>query len=275
MLFISVIIPTFNRAPLLLRAITSVLNQGYKNFEIIVVDDGSIDETETLLSPMIKLGNIKYFKQENLGVSAARNFGSSQALGDWIAFLDSDDEWLPSKLELQIAFLQVNPNVSIVYGAEVWMRNGVRVNQSLVHQKFGGWIFDKCVQQCFIAPSSLLIKKSLLLSLEGFDPDFKVCEDYDLWLKMSSLYEVGFISEPLMIKYGGHTDQLSTQFVAMDFWRIKSLNRILKIRKLSDDQKILVIETMRKKGTILIKGFQKHGNFKAAEEVETILKLLQ
>lgn len=272
MTFVSVIIPTFNRSSVVIRAINSVLNQGHKDFELIVVDDGSTDETELILTPMIEAGIIKYFKNQNLGVSAARNLGVEKACGEWLSFLDSDDEWLPHKLEEQVAFLKKNPAFRIVYGQEIWLRNGRRVNQRSVHQKHGGWIFDKCIQQCFIAPSSVMLSSFLFHEMGGFDQEFIVCEDYDLWLKISSLYQVGYIANPLMVKHGGHPDQLSTKYVAMDMWRLRSLNRILKIRNLSDEHKESVIETMKKKGTILMQGHEKHGNAQGFEEVKTMLQ---
>jgi glycosyltransferase involved in cell wall biosynthesis len=271
---VSVVIPTFNRSASVVRAINSVLKQSYKHFELIVVDDGSTDETELILLPFVENSSIKYLKQQNLGVSAARNFGVSHGTGKWITFLDSDDEWTPHKLQIQIDYMQINPTLSIAYTQEIWIRNNVRVNQRAIHQKHGGRIFDKCIQQCFIAPSSVILKREMFLEMEGFDLDFEVCEDYDLWLRISSLYEIGLIPEPLIIKYGGHADQLSTQFHGMDLWRLRSLSRILKIRNLDEVDRKNVIETIQKKGLILIEGSKKHGNTKVLEEVESILALL-
>ena len=271
---VSVIIPVFNRSLVITRAINSVLHQSFKNFELIVVDDGSTDETEIILSSFINSGAIHYFKQNNLGVSAARNLGASKAQGEWLAFLDSDDEWLVDKLQTQLDFFKINKNLQIAYGEELWIRNGVKVNKKIIHQKFGGWIFDKCIQQCFIAPSSVILKASLFLEMGGFDESFQVCEDYDLWLKISSLYEIGFISTPVMTKHGGHADQLSNQYKAMDLWRIRSLARLLTIRNLSPKERETVIETIQKKGTILKIGFLKYGNNSSFLEVETILKNL-
>jgi GT2 family glycosyltransferase len=272
MTLVSVIIPTFNRAFFVKRAINSVLNQCNHNFEIIVVDDGSTDDTEFLLSPLFKEGKIKYFKQRNLGVSAARNFGASKASGELLSFLDSDDEWLPTKLQEQIDFLQKNPFLHIVYGQEIWIRNGKRVNQRVTHQKYEGWIFDKCIQQCFIAPSSVMLKTKLFYEMGGFDEEFVVCEDYDLWLKISSLYEIGYIHNPIIIKYGGHDDQLSTKYIAMDIWRLRSLIRILKIRNLSNLLRENIKEVITIKGAILRQGYQKYGNMKGIEEVDSFLE---
>lgn len=268
---ISVIIPTFNRSSLLQRALRSVLNQNYPASEIIIVDDGSTDNTYEELAPL--LGPVvKYFKQENKGVAAARNYGIKQASGKWIAFLDSDDEWLSHKLQSQVYYIIQNPDCRMIYCEEIWQRNGARVNQKKIHQKSGGFLFEKCIQQCFIGPSTVMIEKDLLEEMNYFDESFVVCEDYDLWLKISSLYEIGFIPDPLIIKHGGHVDQLSTRYVAMDLWRLRSLKTILTIRDLTELQREAIITLMKKKAELLIKGFEKHGHPEAAEETRTLIK---
>lgn len=268
---VSIIIPTFNRSTVVLRAINSVLKQTYKNFELIVVDDGSTDDTELQLQTLIANNSIQYYKKTNAGVASARNFGVSKARGQWFAFLDSDDEWLPHKLQEQMTYLKDKTHLSIVYGEEIWMRNGVRVNQKKIHQKFGGWIFEKCIEQCFIAPSSVLIAKKLFEEMKGFDENFVVCEDYDLWLKISSSYEIGLIEQPLIIKYGGHDDQLSTKYFAMDMWRLKSMHNLLQTTLLPERARTALVDMMKKKGDILITGYQKYGNREAEEVVKKIL----
>jgi hypothetical protein len=192
-----------------------------------------------------------------------------------VAFLDSDDEWLPHKLQDQISYLNNHPHLRIVYGDELWIRNGMRVNQKKVHQKSGGWIFDRCLEQCLIAPSSVILEKKLFLEMGEFDEDFEVCEDYDLWLKISSLYEIGFISHPLIIKHGGHQDQLSTKYFAMDLWRLKSMLNILKTRKLKSEDKTMVIDSMKLRGEILKKGYLKHHNETNYQLVLQILNSVQ
>ena len=268
---ISVIIPTFNRSPLLLRAVKSVLNQSYSDFEIIIVDDGSTDNTEAVITPFIG-PRVKYYRQINKGVAAARNYGIKQAIGNWIAFLDSDDEWLSHKLQSQINHLQENPLCRMIFSEEIWHKNGTRINQKIIHQKSGGFLFEKCIQQCFIGPSTVLMEKSLLEEMNYFDESFVVCEDYDLWLKISSKYEISFIADPLIIKHGGHSDQLSTQFIAMDKWRLRALKAILMTRNLTDYQKTAVVNFMKKKGEILIKGFEKHSNPDGAAEIRALIK---
>lgn len=271
---ISIIIPTFNRGDYLFRAIKSVFSQSYKNYELIIVDDGSTDNTLELLAPLIKSNEIKYYKQENSGVSSARNLGIKNSSGDLVSFLDSDDEWLPNKLQEQINFLAANPHIKIVYGDEQWIRRGIRVNQKAFHKKSGGKIFKACVEQCLIAPSSVLLQRSLIDEMGGFDDNFIVCEDYDLWLKISSTYEIGFIAHALIIKHGGHEDQLSTKYVAMDFWRLKALSNILKTRDLSPLDRTYVQDSMKHRGAILLQGYLKYNNTRDYQTVQNILSEL-
>ncbi len=266
----SVIIPTYNRAYILRRAIDSVLSQTYQNFELIVVDDGSTDETQEILEDYGE--KIKILTQKNRGVSAARNLGLKYSSGELISFLDSDDSWFSHKLEAQFQFFRENPEIPLVHGEEVWIRNGKRVNPKHKHKKSGGDIFEKCLSLCLISPSAVAIKKELLIEMEGFDENFIVCEDYDLWLKVTSLHEVGFIERPIVQKYGGHEDQLSNKYFAMDYWRVKSLARILRIRKevLSVSKVQKIKDEIIYKCEILIQGYKKHENFENLKEVEEL-----
>lgn len=268
--FFSVIIPTHNRAHVLGRAIDSVLSQSFQNFELIVIDDGSTDNTDEIL---LKYTNkIHITKIENSGVSAARNRGVDLANGQWICFLDSDDEWLSHKLQSQYDFIQSNPLIPVIHGEEIWIRNGKRVNPKKKHKKSGGDIFEKCLPLCLISPSAVCIKKEIYLAMGGFDEDFIVCEDYDLWLKLTSLYPVGFIEEPIINKYGGHEDQLSARYKAMDLWRVKSMMRILKIRELSPSQQTSCINEIKNKANILRIGYEKHGRYDELQQLNKLVK---
>jgi glycosyltransferase involved in cell wall biosynthesis len=266
---VSVVIPTYNRANVIQRAVDSVLVQTYKNIEIIIIDDGSTDNTKDLVKDL----NVKYIKTDNMGVSAARNLGVKLSSGDWIAFLDSDDEWLPSKLEEQINFSKEHPNLFLIHTDEIWIRNGIRVNPPKKYKKEGGDQFIPSLKLCAIGPSTSMIKKDIFLELGGFREDLLCCEDYDLWLKFTSLYEVGFVDKLLVNKYGGHDDQLSTQFIDIDYYRILSISWILENRKLSSIYRDCALKILKKKCEILIKGYIKHSNLKNLNTVQDIYKL--
>ena len=273
-LLVSVVIPTFNRSHLLLRAIDSVLSQSYKNVEIIIVDDFSSDHTVEMVKHFFKERQFEKFKlienEKNYGVSYSRNKAIKESGGDYIAFLDSDDEWLERKLERQMDFFKINSQVALVHGEEIWIRNGVRVNQKKIHQKFGGQIFLKCLPLCIISPSAAMVRKDILQEFDFFDEQYIVCEDYDLWLKITSKYEVGFISDPIIKKYGGHEDQLSNRYFAMDFYRIKSMFRIYEDYNLSKENKSKVAQEIIKKSEVLLNGYIKHNNMK---NYDLILKI--
>lgn len=270
--FFSVIIPTYNRAHTIERAISSVFAQNFDDYELIIVDDGSTDRTQEVLTFFAKNKPnnvfVKLLRTENKGVSAARNHGVNYASGTWLSFLDSDDEWLPHKLQAQHDFIQNNPEYKLVHGEEIWIRKGVRVNQKKVHQKEGGDIFERATELCLISPSAVAIEADTYNEHGGFREDFPVCEDYDLWLKITSLMPVGFIEEPIINKYGGHEGQLSTKFKAMDFYRVKSLKWILENRDLTPKKRNKVLEVALKKCTILINGYEKHKNEENVPQVK-------
>tara|TARA_B100001146_G_scaffold29594_1_gene22790 strand:- start:98 stop:934 length:837 start_codon:yes stop_codon:yes gene_type:complete len=252
---ISVIIPTYNRKNTLPRAVESVLNQTYKPVEIIIVDDGSTDGTKEWFSEMYPL--VHYIYQVNSGVSSARNTGINSARGDWIALLDSDDEWLPDKLELQVKLLQNNAELRFCHTNEIWIRNGVRINQMKKHQKYGGNIFKKCLDICRISPSSSLFHTSVIKDVGLFDESLDVCEDYDLWLRITAKYPVLFLDQPLIKKFGGHTDQLSRVFGGIEQYRIRSLEKILTSKSLSGSQSEAAKDMLIHKLQIYAKGLKK------------------
>ena len=267
---ISVVIPTYNRIALVERAIDSVLRQSIKPFDIIVVDDGSDDGTSEMIQK--KYRSINLIQQQNSGVSAARNNGIKHAKGDWIALLDSDDEWTEKKLENQVNRLIKNPDYHFCHTNEIWIRNGVRVNQKKRHQKYGGYIFDKCLDICRISPSSTLFKKNILEHVGWFDTQLPVCEDYDLWLRITADYKILFVDEPLIIKYGGHTDQLSQSVEGIELFRIKSLENLLANTELSPQKKNLAITMIIKKLNIYLNGLIKRKKQTEAEQVKEKIK---
>ena len=267
---ISVVIPTYNRIALVERAIDSVLRQSIKPFDIIVVDDGSDDGTSEMIKK--KYRSINLVQQQNSGVSAARNNGIKHAKGDWISLLDSDDEWTGKKLENQVDRLIKNPDYHFCHTNEIWIRNGVRVNQKKRHQKYGGYIFDKCLDICRISPSSTLFKKNILEHVGWFDTQLPICEDYDLWLRITADYKILFVDEPLIIKYGGHTDQLSQSVEGIELFRIKSLENLLANTELSPQKRNLAITMIIKKLNIYLNGLIKRKKQTEAEQVKEKIK---
>ena len=255
---IDVIIPTYNRRHTLGRSIDSVIAQSLKPAEIIIVDDGSTDGTEDYINK--NYPDITYIKTRNKGVSAARNQGIRQSRNDWLAFLDSDDEWLPEKLEKQVTAASSEKDYKLIHCDEIWVRNGIRVNSKKKHEKSGGEIFLKCLPMCVISPSAAIVHRVLFDELGYFDETLPACEDYDLWLRICAVYPVLYINTPLLIKYGGHQDQLSGEYWGMDRFRVEALSKILRTNILSGPQRIAANETLRKKCKILINGAEKREN---------------
>lgn len=270
---IAVVIPTYNRSHVLGRALDSVLAQSLPPREVIVVDDGSDDETEQLVAD--NYPDVIYSYQKNLGVSAARNKGVSLTAAKWIAFLDSDDQWHPDKLEQQMQASVKYPDYRLIHSDENWIRNGVRVNKKARYKKQGGYIFQHCLALCAISPSSVLVQKSLLQELGGFDESLPACEDYDLWLKVCSRYPVLLLDKPLLNRYGGHEDQLSGIHWGLDRYRVIALHRFLKDTecsdKLSKDDLAQARDMLHKKCSILINGAKKRGNMDAVNFYQSLM----
>ena len=272
-MYLSIIVPTYNRLSVLERAITSIVSQdfleGRDDWELILVDDGSIDNTQDWVRS--NYPNVVYIKQSNLGVSAARNAGLERAMGEWVALLDSDDEWLPTKLSRQFDLL-TKTNLKICHTEEIWIRNGVRVNQMNKHKKAGGWIFERCLPLCAMSPSSIVIHRSVFEDTGVFDTSLPACEDYDLWLRITSQYEVAYVEEPCIKKYGGHSDQLSRLHWGMDRFRVIALEKLLsRGDSLKPLDKELARAMLMKKLGILLKGAIKHNNVELIDRCENSL----
>jgi glycosyltransferase involved in cell wall biosynthesis len=258
---ISVIIPTYNRCWILKEAIDSVLSQEYTNFEVIVVDDGSDDATAALLSSYGD--DITIIYQENRGVSTARNVGILMAKGDYIAFLDSDDMWLPDKLSCQVDFFQSHPEAAICQTDEIWIRNSVRVNPKSRHKKPSGMIFEPSLQLCLVSPSAVMIQKNLFEEIGLFNEAFPACEDYDLWLRIGLYYPIYLIGLKMVVKRGGHDDQLSRN-PGLDQYRIQSIVNILENHSLSASYRQAAVNVLREKCRIYADGCIKRGRMDEA-----------
>jgi glycosyltransferase involved in cell wall biosynthesis len=259
---VSVIIPTHNRGWIVKEAIDSVLDQDFSDYELMVVDDGSDDNTREILGAYGKA--ITVLQQPNRGVSAARNRGIAEAAGGLIAFLDSDDLWLPGKLKTQVKFFEENADAMINQTQEIWIRNGIRVNPKKRHHKFSGMIFERSLALCLVSPSAVMIKKSLFDAVGVFDENLPACEDYDLWLRISCRYPVHLIDFPMIIKRGGHYDQLS-KAAGLDKYRIQSLMKIIDSNLLTPQQYKAAVITLKEKSEVYAGGCRKRGREEEAE----------
>jgi glycosyltransferase involved in cell wall biosynthesis len=265
---VSVVIPTYNRWPMIGEAVESVLGQGYRLFEVIVVDDGSTDGTTQRLE---KYGSrVRVISLQRGGVAAARNYGARIAGGRYVAFLDSDDLWLPQKLEIQTSFMEQHPEVQICQTEEIWIRRGVKANPKAKHAKPSGDIFRRSLDLCLVSPSAVMMTMDLLNQFDGFDESFPVCEDYDLWLRIAKDHAIPLIPEPLVVKRGGHADQLSHSIWGMDRYRVQALRNLLRNGLLGEKRK-WTLDTLHRKIFILSQGARKRGKRDEAAAYEAIL----
>lgn len=266
--FFSVIIPVFNRKELLGRAVNSVLSQDFADYELIIVDDGS---TETL-PDIILHPEITVLRKQNGGVSSARNAGIREASGKYIAFLDSDDEWKKNKLSIQRKFIDENPDVRIFQCDEEWIRRGEKVNPKNVHKKISGDIFLNSLKLCLVSPSAVVVKREIFDEYGLFDEKMTVCEDYDLWLRISAKEPFGFLNDKLIVKYGGSHEQLSSSKWGMDRFRIYSMMKFLNgtYEHLLPEKEMYLKEELIRKINVLLKGCVKHGRKDFAESLEKL-----
>ncbi len=263
---VSVIIPTYNRIQFVGTAIKSIINQTYKPLEIILIDDGSNDGTSDMVKKQFPF--VELFYQPNSGVSCARNKGIKMARGDWIAFLDSDDEWLPQKLNKQTHSIRNNPNILFFHSNEIWIKDGLRINQGKKHAKYGGWIFEKCLDICRISPSSVVMHKSIFQNIGLFDEDLQICEDYDMWLRVTARYKVFYSNEFLINKYGGHDDQLSKALNGIENYRAYAIEKLLRQGGLNKMQYMIAMDMLIKKLEVYKAGLLKRDKEKEAIKIE-------
>ncbi len=264
---ITVVIPTYNRYELLKRALASVYSQSHMPKEIIIIDDGSTDNTSQIqkLFP-----HAKYIYQKNAGVSSARNLGIKNSTCQWITFLDSDDTWHVEKLQRHVEFHTQNPEILMSYTDETWIRDGLEVKIPKKFHKVGGDIFDKCLSHCIIAPSATMMHKKLLDEVGLFDESLEVCEDYDLWLRVACGNSIGLINKKLITKYAGHEDQLSFKHWGMDRFRVKTLEKLL-----NTNRKEIIIKTLLQKYRLLLKGAIKYDKMLQIKEYQDRIKLYE
>jgi glycosyltransferase involved in cell wall biosynthesis len=256
---------------MLKEAVNSVLAQDFEDMELIVVDDGSTDGTAEEMKQYG--GRVKLIEHSvNRGVSAARNRGILHERGKYVAFLDSDDLWVKGKLKIQVAFLDDNPHYPLCYTDEIWIRKGKRVNPMIKHAKYSGWIFEKCLPLCIISPSSVMMRKTLFSKVGLFDEALPVCEDYDFWLRVSARFPIFFINRKLIVKRGGHPDQLSQKSWGNDRYRVMALEKLLSEPYIGTEEREMILKEMKKKCHILYKGFLKRGNEMEGKRYQEVMR---
>jgi hypothetical protein len=261
--FFSVVIPSFNRRQLLGKAIDSALSQTFPDFEIIVIDDGSTDGTDALLASYSG-HRMRILRQRNHGVSHARNRGIEASRGRFIAFLDSDDRWMPEKLECVVDHIKRYPGVKIFHTKEIWSRGGSLLHQKEKHRNPTGMAYPMSLPICCISVSTAVVARDLFSVAGMFDESMEACEDYDFWLRVTSCHEVALIPEPLTIKDGGRPDQLSSSVWGLDRFRVKALEKMLSSGELKEDYYRLTLDELRKKCAIFAAGAEKRGDMKKA-----------
>lgn len=267
---VSVVIPTYNRSTYLRDALSSVLAQEGIPMEVIVVDDGSTDGTASLVESFA--GAVRYLRQSRAGVSAARNRGIETSRGEWLAFLDSDDFWLHGKLSRQLEYLSAHPPTRICQTEEIWLRNGRRVNPKAYHRKPSGYCFEHLLERCLISPSAVMVHRDVFDRVGLFDERLPACEDYDLWLRIGCRYPIGLVEKPLVVKRGGHPDQLSASVPALDRYRIQSLAKLLCSGSLTAEQETQALQALKRKSRIYCNGCRKRGRMDELEAMSSLLR---
>jgi glycosyltransferase involved in cell wall biosynthesis len=292
---ISVIVPVFNRPHLLADALASVLAQTYQDFEIVVVDDGSTDETPEVLARVLrevpKQGGAPPARTLRVPHSgkpgAVRNRGAEEARGRLLAFLDSDDRWLPTKLEAQVRLHegaagaaplpgtgQAGPAARCSHTRELWVRRGREVSQKGQRHRRSGDLFVDSLKKCIIGPSTVMLERSLFEELGGFREDLEIAEDYELWLRATHRVDVAYLDEALTIKQAGDWPQLSERYGQIEVFRIEGLKGLIGSGYFADNpEHQAAAETeFARKCRIYAAGCRKRGRPQEARKFEALAR---
>ncbi len=257
---VSVIIPTYNREQFIVRAINSVLSQIYRDFEIIIVDDGSTDHTKNILDQFN--GKIKYIYQDNQGVSAARNRGIQESSGQYIAFLDSDDYWVPEKLTLQVDVLEKNPHIGIVY-ARMPILNEKGEKVGLKPARISGKNFKELMEVWGDLPTSTVMTRKECFNKAGmFDASLPPMEDIDMWIRISRFYDLYEIENKVLAYYHRHSEQITADKVKVYTGLIKIYTKILK--NFDDAPQLLMIKRIAQNRYMLSRTYYDKKNYNEA-----------
>ncbi|MDY7029807.1 MAG: glycosyltransferase family A protein [Spirochaetota bacterium] len=295
---ISVIIPVYNRQMMAVEAVRSVLFQSYPYIECILVDDGSSEPPEEACSMFAADPRFRCLRIEHTGMpGAARNRGVEDARFDLIAFLDSDDIWLPEKLERQIPLLSggsesvaAAPRTlpPLIHTREIWLRGTKIISQKTQRHRRRGDVFEDALGKCMIGPSTVLMRREVFEELGGFREDLEIAEDYEFWLRLTARYEVEYIDTPLVVKRAGHGEQLSEKYGQIEIFRIRGLHDLVRSGWLAEGRRRMPTETGRaapagmlqelaaaelaRKAAIYAAGCRKRGRPEEAERYEKLAR---
>lgn len=268
---VGVVVPVRDRAGMVVEAVGSVLAQTSRDFALVVVDDGSTDGSGDAARDAMSAApaGSRVIRQDARGVAAARNAGAAAVDSAWLAFLDSDDLWRPEKLAAQMAWLAARPSYRIGQTGERWLDEGRHRNPRAWHRK-EEWLFPRCLERCLVSPSAVMVRRDLWDALGGFDTSYPVCEDYELWLRVALREPVGLVDDALVVKRGGHADQLSRSTWGLDRWRVAALVKLLASGALSADEHPAVVAVLRAKCAVLAQGAARRGRVDEAERYASI-----
>lgn len=225
-LTVSAVVPAYNTAALLPRCIESILTQTVAVDEVIVVDDGSVDKTREVAESFGP--RVRCISQANKGAAGARNCGIRSATGEWIALLDSDDDWVPNKIERQLEAVRQHPECDFIYSdATVILPDGSTAENFQADKEAPcGWVFDHLLQSCFVNGSTVMARRSALMEAGLFNESLRCAEDYDLWLRVSRRHQFWFVPEPLAF-YERQAESLTRNDAVMAASQIAVLEPIL------------------------------------------------
>lgn len=224
---VSIVIPTYNHEQYLARAIKSVLKQTHKNAEIIICDDGSSDNTKEVIKKFKHHKKIRYYYQSNQGLASTRNLGIKKAKGEFIAFLDSDDYWLPKKIEKQLKIFTKNKQIGLVYCFHYWVSEAGKITGKK-KKNYRGDIWQDLLQGNLIvgSGSAAVVKKECFDKIGLFDESLKSCEDWDMWLRIARVYQIDLTPE-LLVKITQHPHKIKQQKWSLARGRFKVIKKNL------------------------------------------------
>lgn len=270
---VDVVIPAYGRPAQLKEAIASVQAQSFRDWRLWLVDDASeipIAAEITAGDPRITLLRLP----KNRGPGYARNYGVSCGSAPLVAFLDSDDLWHPEKLERAVRAFAGQPELQWWHSNETWLRHGVPVRQKAIHRKQAGQFFERALERCLISPSAVVLRRQFFQLHGGFAPAFRLCEDYELWLRLLPKAPVGYSDHPLTTKRAGDWPQLSSAR-EIDRYRVLAMHRIWRLlrHELPEHWRTALLDECVRKCTLLLNGAKKHRNMHGLQRYQAWLTL--